>query len=77
MTTITISITIPDGATVSVDNGPTYAPLASLEADESGWECPIHHAVKTVPAGVSTRTGKPYPAFKACPERGCDEKPPR
>jgi len=31
--------------------------------------------VKVVPAGVSKRTGKPYPAFEVCPE--CDEKPPR
>ena len=41
------------------------------------WECPIHHQVKTVPAGVSARTGKPYTAFLACPAMGCDEKPPR
>ena len=41
------------------------------------WECPIHHSVKTVPAGVSKKTGQPYTAFLACPAVGCDEKPPR
>ena len=41
------------------------------------WSCPIHHSSKTVPAGVSKRTGKPYEAFIACAEMGCNEKPPR
>ena len=33
--------------------------------------CPIHH-VKAVyrPSGVSKKTGKPYPGFYSCPERG-------
>jgi hypothetical protein len=30
---------------------------------------------KIVPAGISERTGKPYKAFAACPERGCKERP--
>jgi hypothetical protein len=39
--------------------------------------CPVHRALwKVVPAGVSKRTGRPYAAFVACPEPGCDEKPP-
>lgn len=42
-----------------------------------GWVCPIHRSVRTVPAGVSQRTGKPYRAFLTCGERGCDERPPR
>lgn len=42
-----------------------------------GWVCPVHHTVKTVPAGVSQKTGKPYESFQACPERDCNEKPPR
>lgn len=42
-----------------------------------GWQCPVHHDVKEVPAGISGRTGKPYSAFLACPEMGCPEKPPR
>jgi hypothetical protein len=46
---------------------PVFAPLE--------WVCPIHGQSKTVPAGVSQRTGKPYSAFIACPEMGCNEKP--
>ena len=38
--------------------------------------CPVHRVPwKTVPAGVSKKTGKPYAAFLACPERGCDQRP--
>jgi hypothetical protein len=41
-------------------------------------KCPIHNLDwRVVPAGVSRATGKPYQAFKACPERGCQERPPR
>lgn len=43
----------------------------------SDWVCPEHGTVKTVPAGVSSKTGKPYEAFQACTEYGCNEKPPR
>jgi hypothetical protein len=40
--------------------------------------CPIHNAPwKTVPAGVSKKTGKPYDAFQACSIAGCDQRPPR
>lgn len=40
--------------------------------------CPVHSKPwKFVPAGTSPRTGKPYEAFWACPERGCDQRPPR
>jgi hypothetical protein len=39
--------------------------------------CPVHHEPwKTVPAGVSKRSGRPYAEFRACPEPGCDERPP-
>lgn len=39
--------------------------------------CPVHHMPwKTVPAGVSKSSGKSYSAFRACPERGCDQRPP-
>lgn len=39
--------------------------------------CPIHKAPwKIVPAGVSKRTGNAYSAFAACPEKGCDQRPP-
>jgi hypothetical protein len=39
--------------------------------------CPVHRVPwRTVPAGVSKKTGRPYAAFLACPEPGCDERPP-
>lgn len=37
----------------------------------AGWVCPVHNKVKTIPAGTSAKTGRPYRAFKACPEYGC------
>jgi hypothetical protein len=38
--------------------------------------CPIHGTPwKTVPAGVSKRTGKAYDAFRACSTAGCDQRP--
>lgn len=38
--------------------------------------CPVHNVpFKLVPAGVSKKTGRPYGAFYACPERGCQQKP--
>ena len=36
--------------------------------------CSIHQVeFKEIPAGVSRKTGKPYNAFMACPEKGCRE----
>ncbi len=49
---------------------PVYVPPAP-------WICPVHGQVKTVPPGVSKRTGQPYVAFLACPVAGCNQKPPR
>ncbi len=37
----------------------------------ASWVCPDHNVVKTVPAGVSVKTNKPYSAFKACSVYGC------
>ena len=38
--------------------------------------CPVHQKEwKTVPAGTSKRTGKPYKAFQSCPVFDCKEKP--
>jgi hypothetical protein len=39
--------------------------------------CPVHRVPwRTIPAGVSRKTGRPYAAFQACREPGCDERPP-
>lgn len=42
-------------------------------ADDDGWKCPTHGKMHVVQAGVSKKTGKPYNAFRACPEPFCDE----
>lgn len=40
--------------------------------------CPVHNvAWKTVPAGISKKTGNAYEAFRACPTAGCTQRPPR
>ena len=39
-------------------------------------KCPVHDIeFRLVPAGVSKRTGKAYPAFYVCEIEGCKEKP--
>ena len=39
--------------------------------------CPVHRVPwRQVPAGISKRSGRAYQAFLACPEPGCDERPP-
>ena len=39
-------------------------------------KCPVHDIeFRLVPAGVSKRTGKAYPAFYVCEVEGCKEKP--
>ena len=40
--------------------------------------CPqCNSPIKTVPAGVSKTTGRPYQSFQACSNRECSWKPPR
>ena len=39
-------------------------------------QCPqCGSQIKTVPAGVSKKTGNPYNAFQACSNRNCNWKP--
>jgi hypothetical protein len=58
---------------------PGLAPLPPVRLAEStalGTVCPTHNQPwKTVPAGVSKKTGNAYEAFQACPVRGCDQRP--
>ena len=51
--------------------------LAHLPEPDPGWTCPIHGTRRVVPAGVSAKTGQPYPAFVTCEVRDCRERPPR
>ena len=59
--------------TVTVPLPPVAAPFQFTGPTAS---CPVHHlAWRTVPAGVSKKTGKPYGAFLVCPESSCEERP--
>ncbi len=41
-----------------------------------GAVCPVHNEPwRLVPAGVSKSTGRSYDAFRACPVKGCRERP--
>ena len=40
-------------------------------------QCPNGHNIKTIPAGISKSTGKPYNSFKVCEDRNCNWKPER
>jgi hypothetical protein len=60
--------------------GVTGGPIDPTQVPGYGWVCPVHGGWKVVPPGVAKtgpRAGQPYPAFIACPERGCNQKPPR
>lgn len=38
--------------------------------------CPVHNVDwKTIPAGISKKTGKAYGAFQVCPFQDCKERP--
>ena len=53
----------------------TMAPVAVAPVQVAG-ACPIHgQPWKVVPGGISKKTGKSYDSFRACPVRGCNEKP--
>ena len=54
---------------------PTFRTIAPARNGPAAG-CPVHRVPwRTVPAGVSKRTGRSYAAFAACPEPGCDERP--
>jgi hypothetical protein len=66
-----VQITTPPLATLPPVQGQA-APVVSVEG------CPVHRQPwKLVPAGISKSTGNPYDAFRACPVRGCTQRPPR
>lgn len=88
MRTVVIRIDLPEGVEVDVDYeqkaDPYPAKLAEMDdlppvqtRTAVPFEgCPVHRVPwKVVPAGVSKKTGRPYDAFKACPEKGCDQRP--
>jgi hypothetical protein len=65
-------------ATTLTPQPPTLAPLPPVLSVNpvSAGNCSVHRIPwKIVPAGISKKTNKPYDAFLACPERGCDQRP--
>ena len=66
-------------AAVSPGTASTTAsvPAAAASTAAGHWFCPVHGRSRIVPAGVSQRTGQPYAAFWACPERDCKMRPPK
>ena len=58
------------------DPEPAFRTIAAAR-NGSAAGCPVHRVPwRTVPAGVSKKTGRSYAAFVACSEPGCDERPP-
>lgn len=68
---------VAQGAGQASGNSTGAIPWGAGPALPTDWLCPVHGQMKIVPAGTSQRTGKAYQAFVACPERGCNERPPR
>lgn len=68
-----VTITTPPAAPVLATLPPVQSNTAPTVSAEG---CPIHHQPwKVVPAGISKKTGAEYSAFRACPVRGCDQRP--
>ena len=44
---------------------------AGVNPANASWVCPVHGTAKDIPAGISTKTGKAYSAFRACSQYGC------
>jgi hypothetical protein len=66
------SPTAPLTATVALP--PVVAPQYQFTGPSAF--CPVHRVPwKTVPAGTSKKTGKPYGAFLVCSVQGCEERP--
>lgn len=82
---ITITLDVPEGTHIELGGAGAVPPSLpqsaepplTVDALDHEWACPVHHTGRTIPAGTSKRTGKPYSAFRACTEPGCAERPPR
>ena len=68
---------LPPPWVVADDPQPPLRTIAVGRHGSANGSCPVHRVPwRTVPAGVSKKTGRPYAAFVTCPEPGCDERPP-
>lgn len=82
MSTITITITMPDGADIKVGRGEARGEAKPfVERDPGpypGGHCPEHGEEWVLQkAGVSQKTGNRYNAFWKCPTKWCNERPPK
>jgi hypothetical protein len=65
----------PPGWATPDEPEPTFRTIAAGRSGSAAG-CPVHRVPwRTVPAGVSKRTGREYSAFLACGIPGCDERP--
>jgi hypothetical protein len=66
----------PPGWAVPDEPEPSFRTIG-VGRNGSGGECPVHRVPwRTVPAGISRRTGRSFSSFVACSAPGCDERPP-
>jgi hypothetical protein len=67
---------LPPAPWVTTDEPePAFRIAAARNGSVAG--CPVHRVPwRTVSAGISKKTGRAYAAFQACPEPGCQERPP-
>lgn len=76
---VVLNAASPEGGSSSIRqelqnlwNGVRVAQVARATDDNRlSWSCPVHLTSKYVPAGTSTKTGKAYAAFQACPHPYC------
>jgi len=62
----------------AVASAPRSVSAEGAPESAAAGECPIHHLPwKHVPAGTSSKTGRPFDAFWSCPERDCRQRPAR
>jgi len=67
----------PPGWATPDEPEPAFRTIAASRNGSAAGVCPRHGTPwRTVPSGVSKRTGRSYAAFVACSEPGCDERPP-
>ena len=58
------------------DLEPVFHPVAVGRNGDATGSCPVHRlSWRTVPAGVSKSSGRPYAAFSVCPAPNCDQRP--
>ena len=66
----------PPGWATPDEPEPSFRTIAAGRNGSSAG-CPVHRVPwRSVPAGISKKTGRAYQAFLACGVPGCDERPP-